>query len=74
MKFLKVMKKCWNDSKPLTNDTFDYLKALVEQEYKKIKIKRFLRLNKYGEYDVEFLFLLFISRICLAACKIFYFG
>ena len=58
-KFLNFMKNCWNGSEPLTNDTFDYIKAIVEQEYKKINIRKFLKLNRYGEYDVEFLFLLF---------------
>ena len=49
---------CWNTCVPLANNDFDTLKALIENGEEDIEITQFFDLNVFGEYDVEFLYVL----------------
>lgn len=57
-KYLIAIRNCWNTCQPLTNNDFDTLKALIEDGEKAIEIEKYFSLNAYGEYDVEFLYVL----------------
>ncbi len=56
--YLKAIQTCWNMCVPLTDNGFSTLKALVENGEKNMELQRFLSLNEFGEYDVEFLYVL----------------
>ena len=56
--FLEKIKTCWNNCKPLTDRNFDILKNLIEDGEKEMDINKFTALNAFGEYDVEFLYVL----------------
>ena len=56
--YLLAIQNCWNTCVPLSNNDFDTLKDLIETGEKDIKIGRFFDLNVFGEYDVEFLYVL----------------
>lgn len=56
--YLERIKICWNNCKPLENRNFETLKNLIENGEKEIDIKKFSELNAFGEYDVEFLYVL----------------
>lgn len=43
---------------PLVNNNYATLKALIQDGEKAIDIGRFTALNQYGEYDVDFLYVL----------------
>ncbi len=57
-KYLLAIQHCWNTCVPLSNNDFDTLKAIIKNGEKAIKIEQFFHLNRYGEYDVEFLYVL----------------
>lgn len=57
-KYLIAIRNCWNTCQPLTNNDFDTLKALIENGEKAVEIEKYFSLNAYGEYDVEFLYVL----------------
>ena len=57
-KYLLSIQHCWNTCVPLSNNDFDTLKAIIKNGEKAIKIEQFFHLNRYGEYDVEFLYVL----------------
>lgn len=57
-KYLLAIKDCWNTCQPLTNNNFDTLRTLIENGKNKILIEKFFSLNAFGEYDVEFLYVL----------------
>lgn len=57
-KYLTAIQNCWNTCVPLVNNDFDTLKALIENGEKDIKIEQYFALNAFGEYDVEFLYVL----------------
>ncbi len=56
--YLRTIQSCWNECRPLENNDFETLKALIENGESKIEIGRYFSLNSYGEYDVEFLYVL----------------
>ena len=56
--YLKAIQNCWNTCVPLANNDFDTLKALIEGGEEEIDIEQYFDLNAFGEYDVEFLYVL----------------
>ena len=56
--YLEAIQNCWNTCVPLTNNDFDTLKALIEDGEEEIDIEQYFDLNAFGEYDVEFLYVL----------------
>lgn len=56
--YLKSIQNCWIACVPLANNDFDTLKALIENGEKEIEIEQYYDLNAFGEYDVEFLYVL----------------
>lgn len=59
-KFLKEVKQIWDSCTPLQKNDFETLKNLVEHSNDAIKIEQYESLNSYGEYPVDFLFILMI--------------
>ncbi len=57
-KYLLAIQNCWNTCVPLSNNNFETLKKLIETGEKSIKIEQYFPLNAFGEYDVEFLYVL----------------
>lgn len=57
-KYLEAIQNCWITCVPLTNNDFDTLKALIENGEKEIEIEKYYDLNAFGEYNVEFLYVL----------------
>ena len=57
-KYLLAIQNCWNTCVPLKNNDYDTLKALIEDGENNIDIKQYFILNEFGEYDVEFLYVL----------------
>lgn len=57
-KYLVTIQNCWNNCAPLPNNDFDTLKALIEDGEEEIEIEQYFDLNAFGEYDVEFLYVL----------------
>ncbi|WP_297813553.1 hypothetical protein [uncultured Finegoldia sp.] len=56
--FLKSIQSCWHSCKPLSNNDYITLKNLIENGENEIDIKKYSSLNDFGEYDVEFLYVL----------------
>lgn len=56
--YLLKIQDCWNKCEPLKNNNFETLKQLIEDGENDIDIKQFTVLNEYGEYEVEFLYVL----------------
>ena len=57
-RYLLGIQNCWKSCVPLTNNDYDTLKALIENGENDIDIDQFFSLNAFGEYDVEFLYVL----------------
>lgn len=57
-RYLEAIQNCWNTCVPLTSNDFYTLKALIENGEKEIDIEQYFSLNAFGEYDVEFLYVL----------------
>ena len=57
-RYLLAIQNCWNSCVPLVNNEFETLKALIENGEEDIEITQFFDLNMFGEYDVEFLYVL----------------
>ncbi|MCD7775359.1 MAG: hypothetical protein LUH40_07250 [Clostridiales bacterium] len=57
-RYLRAIQNCWNACTPLTNNNYDTLKALIENGKNDIDIEQYFALNAFGEYDVEFLYVL----------------
>lgn len=57
-KYLLAIQNCWNTCVPLTNNDFATLKFLIESGEKDIEVEQYFVLNEFGEYDVEFLYVL----------------
>lgn len=62
-KFLTEIQSYWDKCLPLTNNDFETLKNLVENDYKSFKLNKYKKLNKFGQYDIEFLYVLFVLLI-----------
>ena len=56
--YLIAIQNCWDTCVTLTNNDFATLKALIENGEENIEITQFFELNGFGEYDVEFLYVL----------------
>ncbi len=56
--FLLEIKNVWENSVPLQNREFETIKRLIEEDMSEIEIQRYVQLNNYGEYPVDFLFVL----------------
>lgn len=56
--YLIAIQNCWNNCAPLTSNDFNTLKALIENGEAAIDIGQYFELNAFGEYDVEFLYVL----------------
>lgn len=57
-RFLHMIHICWNRCTPLDNNDYDTLKELIIRGESVVKIEDYEDLNAYGEYDVEFLYVL----------------
>ena len=57
-KYLLAIQNCWNNCMPLSNNDFETLKTLIENGEKDIETEQYFALNSFGEYDVEFLYVL----------------
>lgn len=57
-RYLQAIQNCWNSCMPLTNNDYDTLKALIENGENDIDVEQYFDLNAFGEYDVEFLYVL----------------
>lgn len=51
--FLRTIKKYWDNCKPLQNNDFKSIKEIVNCEFDS---SEYADLNRYGEYDIEFVF------------------
>ena len=56
--FLYKMKEVWESSTGLKDNSYEVLKHLIEDYEKRTKIERFKALSQYGEYPIDFLFVL----------------
>ena len=56
--YLLAIQNCWNTCVPLTNNDFATLKLLIESGENDMDIEQYFALNDFGEYDVEFLYVL----------------
>ena len=57
-RYLIAIQNCWNTCVPLANNDFATLKTLIENGEEDIELTQFFDLNVFGEYDVEFLYVL----------------
>lgn len=57
-KYLLAIQNCWNVCVPLQNNCYETLKSFIENGEKDIEIEQYFDLNAFGEYDVEFLYVL----------------
>ncbi len=57
-RYLKAIQNCWKTCVPLANNDYYTLKTLIENGEDDIDIVQFYDLNAFGEYDVEFLYVL----------------
>lgn len=57
-KLLNQLKKCWERSEPLDDNNFETIKNRINNGKKFIKLEEYVNLNQYGEYSVEFLYVL----------------
>lgn len=56
--YLSRIQNYWNMCSPLLNNDFATLKSLVENGKNNIEIEKYYSLNNFGEYDIEFLYVL----------------
>lgn len=57
-RYLRAIQNCWNACVPLINNDYTTLKALIENGENDIDVEQYFLLNAFGEYDVEFLYVL----------------
>ncbi len=60
IKFLEELKIIWKDCRSLQNNDYDTLNELVSENINKIQIETYSELSSYGEYPVDFLFVLML--------------
>lgn len=60
IKFLQEIKQVWETCKPLKDREFRTLKNLVEENKELFNLKQFDKLSNYGEYQIEFLYVLML--------------
>lgn len=56
--FLEKIKEIWENSQPLFNRQYETLKNLIQNGLNSIDITQFEDLNNYGEYPIDFLYVL----------------
>ena len=56
--YLVAIQHCWNTCSPFPNNSYETLKTLIENGEQAIDIEQYFPLNSFGEYDVEFLYVL----------------
>lgn len=56
--FLEKIKEIWENSQPLSNRQYETLKNLIQNGLNTIDITQFEELNNYGEYPIDFLYVL----------------
>lgn len=56
--YLVAIQHCWNTCSPLPDNSYETLKTLIEDGEQAIDIEQYSLLNSFGEYDVEFLYVL----------------
>lgn len=56
--YLREIQKNWESCKPLQSNDYESIKKVVVENALLIDINKFSALNNYGEYNVEFLFVL----------------
>lgn len=56
--YLLAIQHCWNTCSPLSDNSYETIKSLIEDGEKAIDIAQYFPLNSFGEYDVEFLYVL----------------
>lgn len=56
--YLVAIQHCWNTCSPLLDNSYETLKVLIEDGKQAIDIEQYFPLNLFGEYDVEFLYVL----------------
>ena len=56
--YLMAIQHCWNTCGPLPDNSCETLKTLIEDGEQAIDIEQYFPLNSFGEYDVEFLYVL----------------
>ncbi len=56
--YLEAIQNHWKTCEPLVANDFDALKSLIETGEEEIEIVQYSALNAFGEYDVEFLYVL----------------
>mgnify|MGYP000526628737 CR=1 FL=1 len=57
-RYLQAIQNCWNTCVPLTRNDYATLKSLIENGENGIEIGQYFELNAFGEYNVEFLYVL----------------
>lgn len=60
LKFLSIIEQIWQTSKPLQKRDFKNLQNLINNAFKKLNVEQFEKLNNYGEYPVDFLYVLML--------------
>ena len=56
--FLFLIKDIWNSCSIINDNSYETIKSLVNDLCDRYSIKKYEKLNNYGEYPVEFLFVL----------------
>ena len=56
--FLILLQKSWKECLPLTNNDFDSIKSFITNQWSLLDYNKFEKLNDYGEYPIDFLFVL----------------
>lgn len=56
--FLLLLQKCWQECKPLTNNDFETICTFISNQWQLLDYSKYEILNEYGEYPVNFLFVL----------------
>lgn len=56
--FLEKIKQIWENSQPMTNRQYETLCNLIQNGLNAIDITQFEELNSYGEYSIDFLYVL----------------
>ena len=56
--FLSKIQICWQNCSPLQDNSFEALKNLIEDGEHNIDLQKYQALNDFGEYSVEFLYVL----------------
>lgn len=56
--FLILLQSCWKECTPLENNDYLTIKKFIDTQLKKFDYDKYSDLNKFGEYPIDFLFVL----------------